>query len=244
MNELLSSPKLVRVRIGSDSPVWPSSAGAQVRCAEQYRIICTKIFLREDQPRMLVVSSAGPADGKTVTSINIAGALADRNEADVLLVEADLRRSSIAELLGLPRTVGLMEVLRGECELQDALLRIEQYPRLHLLQAGLRSEHASELLGSARWLEVCERLRSAFRFTVFDAPPIGFVADYELIEAVCDGVIAVVRPDHTNRAAAYRMLDVIPGRKRIGVVLNNVPDWFLWRSHDYYYYGSKRDTSK
>lgn len=89
------------VRIPADAPILPFQPGHSHE-GEQYRIARTKIIQHPNQPRAIVVTSAGSGDGKTVTAINLAGALALKSDAQVMLVDADLRRSSIASLLGLP----------------------------------------------------------------------------------------------------------------------------------------------
>src|SRR5262249_37778174 len=84
----------VPVRVPAAAPVLPFD-GSHRRAAEQYRLVRTKIVQHPGQPRMLVVSSPAPGDGKTVTAVNIAGALALKNDANVLLMDGDLRRSTI-----------------------------------------------------------------------------------------------------------------------------------------------------
>jgi Mrp family chromosome partitioning ATPase len=80
-----------------------------------------------------------------------------------------------------------------------------------------------------------------FRYVIIDSPPVGAVADYELIQAVCDGVILVLRPDLTNRHLCQSALDFVPKDKFLGVLLNCVPDWSPGRyaGSDYYYSGEK-----
>jgi Mrp family chromosome partitioning ATPase len=75
---------------------------------------------------------------------------------------------------------------------------------------------------------------------IVDAPPIAAVADYELIQASCDGVLVIVRPDHTDRTLVNRAFELIPRQKRLGVVLNCAYDWFLWKTHESYYYTASR----
>jgi Mrp family chromosome partitioning ATPase len=81
------------------------------------------------------------------------------------------------------------------------------------------------------------RLREEFRRTIVDSPPVEAVADYDLIAACCDGVVLVVRPDHTSRPLLTRALTKVKG-KLIGVLINDVEDWFLWKrgSSSYHYY--------
>jgi Mrp family chromosome partitioning ATPase len=84
-----------------------------------------------------------------------------------------------------------------------------------------------------------EEFQSEFGFVIVDAPPIGAVADYELLQQACDGVIVVVRQDYTNRQLWQRALETVPKTKQLGVILNCAEDWFLWKTHSYYYYSGK-----
>ena len=203
---------------------------------EHYRIIRTRIVQHPLRPRILAVSSAGPGDGKTISSINIAGVLSLRDNATVLLMDADFRRPSISRLLGLPAEPGLANVLSGTCTLQEAIIRVEQFPNLYVLPAGASVANSAELLDTEQWKSLCAAMRERFGFVIVDGPPIAGVADYELIQASCDGVIVVVRPDHTDRTLFNRAFDLIPENKRLGVVLNCSQQWFLWKTHESYYY--------
>ena len=209
------------------------------QAAEQYRIIRTKINHHPGQPRVVLVSSPMPGDGKTITAINLAAALSLQQDMRVLLLDCDFRRSSATKLLGLKPTPGLGEVLRNEASLEAALVRIDQFPNLYVLPPGLTAPGPAELLTSARWKLLLELCRTEFRFVVFDAPPIGAVAEYELLQVSCDGIVLVVRQDHKNRRLWQRVLEAVPKEKRIGVILNCAKDWFLWKTHSYYYYGGK-----
>jgi capsular exopolysaccharide synthesis family protein len=209
------------------------------QAAEQYRIIRTKINHHPGQPRVVLVSSPMPGDGKTITAINLAAALSLQQDMRVLLLDCDFRRSSATKLLGLKPTPGLGEVLRNEASLEAALVRIDQFPNLYVLPPGVTAPGPAELLTSARWKLLLELCRTEFRFVVFDAPPIGAVAEYELLQVSCDGIVLVVRQDHTNRRLWQRVLEAVPKEKRIGVILNCAKDWFLWKTHSYYYFGGK-----
>jgi len=225
------------VRIRADTPILPFHAG-QSHVGEQYRIARTKIIQHPNQPQLIVVSSAGSGDGKTVNAINLAGALALKSDSQVMLVEADMRHSIMASLLGLPAQPGLSEYLGGKCNFEDIIIRVEQFPNLSFVPAGGGGANPTELLDSQRWLVACEEFRRRNKFVIFDAPPMGTVADYDLIETNCDGVVFVVRPDLTNRKACLEKLASVPKDKLIGVLMNCAEDWFLWKSQDRYYYAA------
>ena len=225
------------VRIRADAPILPFQSGHS-REGEQYRIARTKIIHHPDQPRLVVISSAGSGDGKTVSAINLAGALALKSDSQVMLVDADLRRSSIAGLLGLPQQPGLADYLQGQCNIDDIIIRIEQFPNLCVVPAGKASANPTELLDSVRWAQACDKFRRLCKFVIFDAPPMETVADYDLIAQKCDGVVVVVRQDRTNRRQCLQGLASIPKNKLIGVLLNCVSDWFLWKTKGYYLYSA------
>lgn len=205
------------------------------RAMEQYRIIRTKVIHHPRQPRMILISSAGPGDGKSVTAANLAGALALKKDVSVLLVDGDFRRSTLCAELGLPETPGLTEVLGAGVPVDQALIRSEQLPNLCVLPAGGAVENPTELLDSTQWATLCASLRERFRFIIVDSPPIGAVADYDLLQAYCDGVIVVLRPDHTQRQSCLKALEILGKEKLLGVVMNCVHRWFLGHSYGYGY---------
>jgi protein-tyrosine kinase len=226
------------IQLEPGSPLLPFD-GTDTQAAEQYRIIRTKIHHHPAQPRMLLISSAMSGDGKTINAINLAAALSLEENLRVLLLDCDFRRSSATNLLGLAPAPGLAEVLRGEVSLEASLVRIAQFPNLYLLPPGNASSNPAELLSTARWRLLMEEFQSEFGFVIVDAPPIGAVADYELLQQACDGVIVVVRQDYTNRQLWQRALETVPKTKQLGVILNCAEDWFLWKTHSYYYYSGK-----
>jgi protein-tyrosine kinase len=224
-------PRTLPLKISVRSPLLPFEANW--RAGEQYRILRTKLVHHPLHPRMILVSSAGSGDGKSVTAINLAGALALRGDAKVLLVDGDFRRSSVHNLLGLPSGPGLSDVLVGDCSLESALIHTEQLANLYVMTAGEARVNPVELLDSGYWVDVCRQLRKLFSYIIVDSPPIGAVADSELLHSVCDGVLVVVRPDHTGRASCTRALETLRDGKLLGVVVNCVEDWFLSRDQGY-----------
>jgi capsular exopolysaccharide synthesis family protein len=227
------------LHVSALAPVFPVD-DTHPHAAEQYRIIRTKLLHHPSQPRTIVVSSPSSGDGKTVTAVNIAACLALKEDAKVLLIDADLRRSAIANILGLPPEPGLTDVLTGRCDLSDAVMRLEQLPGLSVLTAGGKCGNPAELLDSVKWRALIEACREEYRYVIIDATPVAAVADYELVQMVCDGVMLVVRPDHTDRKLLEKAVATIPKAKLVGAVLNCMENWFLFKTHGYGYYGGKR----
>ncbi|HEX7424943.1 MAG TPA: CpsD/CapB family tyrosine-protein kinase [Terriglobales bacterium] len=244
-----AAPGLTQIRtlslhVPAPSPLLPFEKG-QWRPSEQYRTLRTKLSQHPKQPHLIVISSPESGDGKSVTAINTAGALALKSEGQVLLLDADLRKATIYMQLGLPQSPGLADVLAGACTPEEALVRTKELPNLYVVSSGTPPANPVELLDSARWRTLCAELRDVFRYVIIDSPPVGTVADYELIQAVCDGVILVMRPDFTNRHLCKCALDFVPNAKFLGVVLNCVPDWSpgKYTGSNYYYYSSSPENA-
>ena len=212
------------VRLGS--PLVPFE-GKDPRAGEQYRILRTRIIQHSLQPRVIVVSSAAPGDGKSTTAVNLAFALALRPDVKVLLIDADIRRGTIGPDLGIGPSPGLAEYLAETCELSDVTVECANLPNLHVIPAGQVHANPCELLDSDRWRSTCMSVRNTYRFVIVDSPPIGAVADYELLQSVADGVLLIMRPDNTKRHLALRALEGVPKAKLIGVVLNGMEGWFV-----------------
>jgi capsular exopolysaccharide synthesis family protein len=227
-------PRTVRVRLGPQAPLLPFDQ-SHWAASEQYRVLRTKVLQHLKHPRIIVISSACTGDGKSVTAINIAGALALKAGVRVLLLDADFRRSTIHTQLGIPASPGLANVLENDSTLEDALVQVEQLPNLYVLSAGQPTLNPAELLDSPRWSALLNSSRTSFAYVIVDSPPIATVADYHLIEANCDGVILVVRPDHTNRRACAKALEIVSKEKLLGVILNCVTNWFVDRYTSGYY---------
>ena len=215
--------------VSSESPAL-CLHNLEPRALEQYRIARTRIERDPANPKLVAVSSACPGDGKTISAINLATIWAMRGDLRILLVEADFRHSSVAGMLGIAARPGLSDVLSGTCELSDAIVVIEQLPTLCVLPAGSHNTRITELLAGPAWNTMCKTFREQFDHTVFDTPPVGPVADFELIEKNSDGVILVVRPDHTDRSLLRIAQGLVLPDKFMGVLLNDVKDWFLWKT--------------
>jgi capsular exopolysaccharide synthesis family protein len=229
-------PLLLRV---SDSTPLLASQPEQPHAAEQYRIVRTRILQHPSGPSLLVVSSPSMGDGKTVTAVNLAAAFAMKSEEQILLIDADLRRSAVHSYLRVPRAPGLAEVLAGTCRPQDAIFRVGQIPSLHVLPAGEPAANPTELLGSSRWLALVNTVRQHFRRVIVDSPPVEVVADYDLIAAACDSVVLVIRPGCTNRTLCLRALEKTKTKLR-GALINGAADGGLSKRYLSHYYSHSR----
>jgi len=230
--------RVVQLNLTDTSPIFPYAGGDDV-AAEQYRIIRTKILHSSKKPQVVLIASGSSGDGKTVTSVNVAACLALKEDARILLIDGDFRRPRVSDALGIPRSPGLIDVLAGRTDFDATLVRAAQCPNLFILPAGHAADAAAELLDSQRWRLFVQEIRGRFTSVIIDAPPVAVVADFELLQVVCDGIIVVTRPDHSNRADCIRALQTVDQDKLLGVVLNCVGNWWAWKTpNDRYYENS------
>ena len=212
--------------------------------AEAFRKLRTNLqFLAVDNPpRLIVVTSSSPSEGKTTTAVNIALALAEA-EHNVVLVDGDLRRPRLAQYLGLVGSVGFSTVLSGGASL-DEVLQSTKYSRLTALTAGTVPPNPSELLGSLAAKKMFSELRAKFDYVIVDSAPLLAVTDGAILAAEADGAILAVRAGKTKRdqlAHAIGMLRDVDA-KLLGGVLTMLPARGSGSySYNYYYSGSYGD---
>ena len=191
--------------------------------AEQYRTLCQIVESRGKASglQVLAVSSAGIGDGKTTTSLNLAGALAQSRGSRVLLIDGDMRCPAVASQLRLegPDHPGLGGAIRGPVSLSAALQRLPEW-NLSVLAAGKAEDSPYELLKSTEFTRLIAEARSDFEFVLIDCPPLLAVPDCRVIERVVDGFLLVVSADSTPRKLLEEALNVLPAEKVVGIVFN------------------------
>jgi capsular exopolysaccharide synthesis family protein len=200
--------------------------------AEQYRALRTRISQSEHDRyyRAILVSSPSPGDGKSVTSLNLALAMAQEFHRRILLVDADLRDPSLHKLLGIPGRPGLSDVLAGSVEIGDVMVALPDC-RLTVIPAGSPVDRPTEMLGSAEMRRLVDMLRTQFDRLIFDTPPAAPLADVGVLAPLADGVLLVVRACRTPRPAIDRAIEDIDAARILGLVLNDVEEI----AADYYY---------
>jgi receptor protein-tyrosine kinase len=167
--------------------------------AEAFRELRTNLqFLEvDDPPRVLVITSSLPGEGKSTTAINIALALAEGGN-DVVIVDGDMRRPKLAEYLDLIGSVGLSTVLAGRASLHEVLQKT-RYPGLTALTSGAVPPNPSELLGSLAAKKVLSELRGGFDYVIVDSSPLLAVTDAAILAAESDGVLVIAKFAGTKR---------------------------------------------
>lgn len=189
--------------------------------AEHYRSLRTRIAQAEagTPRRVILVTSPGVGDGKTVTAGNLALTMAQEFQRRVLLMDTDLRHARLHSLLGIAREPGLVDVLTGSSPLEDALVSLPEL-RLIVLPAGRAHGQPTELLGSGPMAQLVAALRRRFDRVLMDGAS-AHLADAGVVEPLADGVLLIVRAGRTPKPGVERALGVLPASKLLGLVLND-----------------------
>ena len=223
--------------------------------AEQYRKIRTNIeFSSADKKiKSLVITSSGPSEGKSTTAANLAIVFANTGSR-VLLVDADLRKPSVALSFKIPNVNGLSNYLtegnsvsgsftsesvymtQGSSAIDNRLIETNT-ENLYLMPSGPTPPNPSELLRSQRMQELVKILEDSFDLVIFDMPPVVTVTDAQILSAYVDGTILVIRERATKKQAiieSKKLLDMVQA-KIIGVIYNGKKQG----EDSYYYYGTE-----
>lgn len=194
--------------------------------AEAYRSLRSSLLLSsiDKPPRLIVLTSAFPGEGKTTTSVNCALVLAQRGER-VLLIDGDLRRGTLDRAFGLNgKSFGLSTVLAKPGSHFDIPAPLPELPTLHVLPTGPRPPNPAEMLSSHRMVEQLQLWCKEYDRVVIDTAPILAVSDTQAVSALADAVVLVVRAGYTRRRALIRARDLL-WRVNVpitGVVVNDV----------------------
>jgi capsular exopolysaccharide synthesis family protein len=212
---------------------------------EQFRSLRTRLLQAGERKKMraFVVTSAGVAEGKTLTALNLSWLLAQTDGVRAIVIDSDLRQPCAAEYLGVDAPVGLSEVLSGEATLEEAIIRLEP-AGLYLLPGGAARDDVAELLSGPRFGQILAALRRMFDYIIIDAPPLGIFTDATVLINRADGALLVVRSGKTRYAALDRLVEQLPRERLLGVVLNRT-DEQLDESSYYYqrrYYRREEKT--
>jgi succinoglycan biosynthesis transport protein ExoP len=208
--------------------------------AEAFRSTITSILYTGDngsRPRVFVITSPAPQEGKSTVVSNLAIALAEVSNR-VLLIDADMRRPRLHSIFDLPNTFGLADVLHERKPVQeyviDSIVRKTLVPNLYVLPAGPARTNLSRLLYSKRMKEMITRFRDKFDVILIDTAPVLVVPDSRILARTADGVILVLRAHKTHQEAAFAAAKCFAedGNRIIGTILNG---WNPKMSSDGYY---------
>jgi len=202
--------------------------------SEAFRSLRTNLeFAGVDKPiRTILVTSPGPAEGKSTIASNLAVIMSQGGKR-VVLLDADMRRPCIHRILGMSNRIGLSDLFRDHSGIHTVIHAVADHPGLAVITSGKLPPNPVELLGSERMTQILLDLNGRADVVVIDTPPC-MVADAQVLAGKVDVVLLVVQPGHTHADAAVTTLEAFnrAGARVVGVVLNRIP-----RNRAYYYGG-------
>lgn len=216
------------------------------KIAEEYRLIKRPLLLNafghgDSAPipngNLIMVTSSVPGEGKSFTAINLAISMATELESTVLLIDADVTKSSVVRYLGLQADRGLLDVLRDpSVQLADVMIKTD-IAKLTVLPSGRGFAHATELLASSAMREFVQDISSRYhdRIIIFDCPPLLATSEASVLASYMGQIVFVVEAERTPQEAVKDALAHVSDCEHVGIVLNKAPSHV--GSGDYYGYG-------
>lgn len=214
---------------------------------ESYRSLRTNLtFLSPDKPlKTIVLTSAGPSEGKSLTISNLATAYAQMGKK-TLLIDADLRRPVIHHIFNIKREPGFTDLFVEDIDYNKIIQKSDK-ENLYIIPAGVFTPNPAELIGSNRMNTIIEKLKNDFDMIFFDSPPVVAVTDSTLLGTKTDGILIVIRSHNTAREIAIRAMNILKNVnvRILGTVLNDIDLTHRYSSYGYYkyyyhYYKSKK----
>jgi capsular exopolysaccharide synthesis family protein len=229
-------PSIARGKDGKpfDLVVHEQPKSAVAECCRSVRT--NLLFMSPDKPlRSILITSAGPQDGKTTAAVSLAIAMAE-NGKRVLLVDSDMRRPRVHKVFNVGNGVGLSSLILGQGKLDDAIKSTE-VPNLSVMTCGPVPPNPAELLHTEAFASLLKRLDEKHDVLIIDSPPVGAVSDAVVLSTQVDGTVFVLKAGNTSRDMARRSLRALLDVKAriFGAVLNDL-DLEDRRYGGYYYY--------
>jgi protein-tyrosine kinase len=207
---------------------------------EQYRRLAATLHHAQTATgiKVVMIASAAPAEGKTLTAANLALTFSESYRRNVLLIDADLRRPALHTVFGTDNASGLTEGLIAPIERRLPVRAITG--RLGLLQAGRPSSDPMAGLTSDRMRRLIGEARESFDWIVIDSPPVGLLPDANLLAAMVDGVVMVVKAGETSYELVNRAIETVGRSRVLGIVLNRAEAASYGYGYSYHtgYYGA------
>jgi protein-tyrosine kinase len=206
-------------RLDHDARVLPNAVDQAV--VERYRRLRTKLMQQQaTKPfRSLMVTSANPQEGKTITVLNLGLSFAMLPDFRVLVVDGDIRRGSLGKWLGADEHPGLSNLIDGSASLEEVVLKADDLP-VHFMARGNSPVSAAELLHSPELSSRIQAVSQYFSLVLIDSPPVNLVTDAQLLAKGCDAVLLVVRAFVTTRKSLEKTVQDLQSFRVLGTVLN------------------------
>jgi len=230
-------------RVGLDEKLVSANSRESISI-EQYRRLAATLHDAQVEKglKTVMVTSAVPREGKTLTVVNLALTLSESYRRRVLLVDADLRRPSIHDVIGIDNDSGLADVLRSN-RLDTAL--VETSSHLTVLPAGRTDQNPLAGLSSERMRALLDDVQSRYDWILLDTPPVGLLPDAQVVSRLAQAVVFVIRAGSTPFPAVERAVVELGRESIIGMVLNDVDQRSIPATrYDYsHYYNRGGQTS-
>jgi len=191
---------------------------------EAFRSLRTSILLSANPvPKLLLVTSALPGEGKTTTTVNLGATLASLG-SKVVIVDCDMRRPACHRATGVKNSPGFVQCLTGRVDLADAILPVTDVTNLYVIPCGPIPPNPAEILSSPLTAEILRKLCTEFEYVLVDSPPLLSVADSRILATITDAVVLVTRAYDTPYEIVRRARSLLygAGARILGVALNDV----------------------
>jgi capsular exopolysaccharide synthesis family protein len=190
------------------------------RSREQYRRLAATLHQGQAEHglKVIMLTSALPGEGKTLTASNLALTFSESYHRRILLIDADLRRPSLHQVFDIDGAVGLSEGLTAAEDQPLALHHVS--PHLTVLPGGRPTTSPMDALTSERMQRLVGEAREVFDWVIIDTPPVGLIADANLLAGMADGALLVVKAEATPYPIVRRAVDTLGRDRVLGIVLN------------------------
>lgn len=234
----LTLGQLTDAALDEGAPLIPNAIDPAV--LEHYRLLRTKIIQVQSEKtfRSLLIASASSGEGKTVTVLNLALVFSMLPSYKVLVIDGDIRKGSLSELVNIDGRPGLGNLLEGTSTVEDVVLKSYDVP-FCFVGRGTSKASPPELLHAARWQKQMQLLTRHFDLVLIDSPPVSLVADAQLLAAGADATLLVARAFKTRENALKKMSQDFRKFRVIGTVLNCGNGIGSYRRYKSYYPGKK-----
>ncbi len=234
--DLFAQFRSIQVSVNSNGQL-PCLTDSESMVGEKFRFLGVRLrHLRRERPlKKVLITSTIPHEGKSMVAANLACTLARREQQRTLLLEGDVRRPSLSELLGLDRLPGICEWLQSEHSQVTNIYHLDG-PGVWVLPAGCASGNPLELLQSRRLAVLMDQLVTMFDWIVIDSPPVLPLADTSVWSKTADGILLVTRQGTTDKRQLQKGLEILDHSKLIGALVNCSQSSAT--SDHYYYYRS------
>ena len=253
MQEVQNEEVSGRCELTIENPYIITPTGSQTPLSEEYKKLKSEIVKRirkDGSQNVIMVTSSVGGEGKSITAINLAVSLSQELDHSALLVDADIRKPSIAKYLGISACAGLSDCLIDGSEAREAVIKTG-IEKLTVLPSGRAVENPVELLSSRRMKDLVQEVKhgSPGRYIVIDTPPILPFAETRAVSRMVDGVVFVVREGMAQVQSIEEALGLLKDTNLFGIVYTGASMEHLNGRYRYYYYRDYRgqkdsDTGK